>query len=72
MESSRQEYQSGLLFPTPGNLHDPEIEPTYHAPPALAGKFFTAVPPKAYTSLVKFISEYFFLLMLFDPTDGGA
>ena len=33
-EFSKQEYQSELPFPTPGNLPDPEIEPTS---PALAG-----------------------------------
>ena len=27
MESGRQEYWSGLLFPTPGDLTDPGIEP---------------------------------------------
>ena len=27
MEFSRQEYWSGLLFPPPGDLPDPEIEP---------------------------------------------
>ena len=27
MEFSRQEYWSGLLFPSPGDLPDPEIEP---------------------------------------------
>ena len=27
MESSRQEYWSGLLFPSPGDLPDPEIKP---------------------------------------------
>ena len=27
MEFSRQEYWSGLPFPTPGDLHDPGIEP---------------------------------------------
>ena len=39
---SQQEYWSGLLFLSPGNLPDPEIELTS---PALAGGFFTAVPP---------------------------
>ena len=34
----RQEYWSGLPFPSPEDLSDPEIEP---ASPALAGKFFT-------------------------------
>ena len=27
MEFSRQEYWSGLTFPSPGNLPNPEIEP---------------------------------------------
>ena len=38
MEFSRQEYWSGLSFPSPGDLPDPGIEP---APPALAGGVFT-------------------------------
>ena len=42
MEFSRQGYWSGLPFHTPGNLPDPGIEP---ASPALAGGFFTTVPP---------------------------
>ena len=33
--------ESGLPFPTPGDLADPRIEP---ASPALAGRFFTTVP----------------------------
>jgi hypothetical protein len=31
----RQEYWSGLPFPTPGHLLDPGIEPVSLAPPAL-------------------------------------
>ena len=42
MEFSRQEYWSGLPFPSPGDLPDPGIEPTS---PALAGRFFTTAPP---------------------------
>ena len=38
MEFSRQEYWSGVAFPSPGDLPDPEIEPVS---PALAGGFFT-------------------------------
>ena len=38
----RQEYCSGLPFPSPGNLPDPEIEPLF---PSLAGRFFSAEPP---------------------------
>ena len=53
MEIPRQEYWSGLLFPTPGDLSDPGIQPVS---PALAGAggagwwrawfftFFTAEP----------------------------
>ena len=36
MEFSRQEYWSGLSFPPPGDLPDPEIEPTSLVSPALA------------------------------------
>ena len=42
MRFPRQEYWSGLSFPSPGDLLDPGTEPTS---PALAGKFFTAEPP---------------------------
>ena len=45
MEFSRQEYWSGLSFLSPGDLPDPGIEPASLAPPALAGGFFTTVPP---------------------------
>ena len=45
MEFSRQEYWSGLPFPTPGDLPDPGIEPTSPVSSALAGGFFTTVPP---------------------------
>ena len=37
----RQVYWSGLPFPPPGNLPDPEIEPASPPGPALAGRFFT-------------------------------
>ena len=37
----RQEYQSGLTFPTPGDLPDPGIKPSSLVSPALAGGFFT-------------------------------
>ena len=43
MEFSRQEYWSGLPFPTPGDLPNPAIKPT---PSALAGRFFTIAPPE--------------------------
>ena len=38
----RQEYWSGLPFPSPGDLPDPGIEP---AAPTLEGRFFITEPP---------------------------
>ena len=44
MEFSRQEYQSGLPFPSPGDVSDPRMEPDFSAlqtdslPPELPGK----------------------------------
>ena len=37
----KQEYWSGMSFPSPGDLPDPGIQ---HASPALAGGFFTTEP----------------------------
>ena len=37
----RQEYWSGLPFPSPRDLPDPGIEPKSVTSPALAGRFFT-------------------------------
>ena len=45
MEFSRQEYESGLSFPSPGDLPDPGIESVTLASPALEGGFFTSEPP---------------------------
>ena len=41
MGFSRQKYWSGLPFPPPEDLPDPEIEPVSLMSPALAGMFFT-------------------------------
>ena len=43
MRFARQEYWSGLPFPSPGDLPCPGIEP---ASPALAGRLFTTKPPR--------------------------
>ena len=40
----RQEYWSGLPFPSPGDLAKPGIEPASHASSALAERFFTTEP----------------------------
>jgi len=41
MGFSRQEYWSGLPFPSPGDLPSSRIEPKF---PALAGRFFNTEP----------------------------
>ena len=40
----RQEYWSGLSFPSPGDPPNPEIKPTS---PALTGGLFTTKPPES-------------------------
>ena len=42
---SRQEYWSGLLFPTPGVLFNPGVKLESFLSSALAGGFFTTLPP---------------------------
>ena len=66
MEFSKQEHWSRLPFPTPGDLPDPEIEPSSLVSPALAGWFFTTAPPgklhsEIYCCLIlkKFIIQHF-------------
>ena len=46
MKFSRQEYWSGLPFPSPGGLPDPGIKLKSPASPALAGIFFTTARPR--------------------------
>ena len=43
---SRQDYWSGLPFPSQGDLPDPEIESGLLVSPALAGGFFITAPPR--------------------------
>ena len=63
MEFSRQEYWSGLPFPTPGDLSNPGIEPVSFVCSALAGGFFTTAPlgsPRKVLEIIKrqICSEY--------------
>ena len=65
----RQEYQSKLPFPSPGDLPDPGIKPTS---PALAGDFFAAEPLAASISAVskqnhRSLSQTFFSAYLDMP-----
>ena len=59
----RQEYWSGLPFPSPGDLPDPRIEPMSPASPALAGGFFTTSPRPGKVLVVQLC------LTLCDPMD---
>ena len=59
----RQEYWSGLLFPPPGDLPDPRIEPEFPASPALADGFFTTEPPG------KPKSRFYYYSGMMRPTD---
>ena len=57
MGFSRQEYWSGLQFPSQGDFPDPEIEPVS---PALAGRFFTTkLPQKPQNCKVVYKNDYF-------------
>ena len=52
VEFSRQEYWSGLPFPSSRDLPDPRIEVTSLASPALAGRFLITEPPgKSHTTM---------------------
>ena len=63
MVFSRQEYWSGLPFPSPGNLPHTEIEP---ASPALTGRFFTTEPPgKPIKRLYQHINSLFIIIFFF-------
>ena len=42
---SKQEYWSGVSFPSSGDLLNPGINPAPPVSPALAGGFFTSEPP---------------------------
>ena len=46
MEFPRQEYWSGLLLPSPGDLPDAGIEPMSVEPPALADSLVLVSPGK--------------------------
>ena len=62
MEFPRQEYWSGLPFPSPGDLPDPGIEPVSLA---LAGIFFTTEPPEKTVDTLD-VSSCFLYTQVFD------
>ena len=76
MVFSRQEYWSGLPFPSPGDFPNPGIEP---ASPALAGGFFTIetpgkphmgiaspiinIPPPKWNNLLQLMSLHWYIIL---------
>ena len=56
----RQEYWSGVPFPSPGDLPDPGIEPTS---PPLAGGLFTAEPLVKHSLLLGALKSHYGALM---------
>ena len=65
MGFSRQEYWSGLPFPSPGDLPNPGIEPR---PPALQADSLPSEPPGTYQSAYLYASSYLDYLQLFDKS----
>ena len=57
-QKKKKEYWSGLLFPTPGDLPNPGIEPQALVSPVLAGRFFTIRAIKLAKHAPSFLSPF--------------
>ena len=69
MGFSRQEYWSGLPFPSPGDLPHPGIEPASLTSPAFTGGFFWYMRSLLFTIVYGTQLQY---SCLENPMDGGA
>ena len=72
MEFSKQEYWSGLPFPSPGDLLDSGMEPRSLTSSSLARGFFTTVTPGKQgcpLNLLRWVHIFCLLLRLIDSTD---
>ena len=58
VRKKKKEYWSGLLFPTPGDLPNPGIEPQALVSPVLAGRFFTIRAIKLAKHAPSFLSPF--------------
>ena len=65
MGFSRQEYWSGLPFPSPGDLPNPGIEPVSPASHALIGRFFTVWATGDKLSQTWWIRQHRFVVLQF-------
>ena len=70
MKFSKQENESGLPFPTPGDLPNPGIKPVSPVSPALAGRFFTGRPPELMLSNHLILCLPFFFCLQSFPASG--
>ena len=57
MKFSGQEYWSGLLFSTPGNLPEPGMEPVAPVSHGLLGSFYTIVPSEKPSNFLKILQS---------------
>ena len=55
---SRQEYWSGLSFPSSEDFPNPGIKLTYLTSPSLAGKFLPLAPPGKHLLVVKLVNSH--------------
>ena len=62
MAFPREEYQSGLPFPAPVELHDPRIKPVFLVSPVLADRFFTTVPPWETLVMIYYYTNIYIVL----------
>ena len=62
---SRQEYWSGLPFPSPGTIPDPGIQPESLMSPTLAGGFFTTIA--AWEATQFYIYTYIYVFIYLSP-----
>ena len=58
MDFSRQEYWSGLPFPSPGDLSNSGIEPVSLMSPTLAGRFPLVLPGKPHVYICTYTYIY--------------
>ena len=62
MGCSRQEYWSGLPFPSPGDLPNPGIQPLS---PVLAGRFFPTEPPGESSVATRHLKSHLWLTCVY-------
>ena len=69
MRISRQEYQSGLPFPCPGDLPDPGIEPEY---PVLQVDSLPSEPQESPNLGLSDCKHRFLITMLYHPHNASS